>query len=131
MKGPAARQVLSFIFIFFKKIVGRAFEYVAQRLQIIELYTRRFVVYDLVEILIAQPELDIEPIFRFALFFQYFRDSEFHRPTSGYLMYTLYNKIKKCLTNRCTHYIMFALDTQNGGSLPFGVSEIFIKGGTR
>ena len=72
--------------IFLKKIVWGAFEYVADSLKIIKFDPACLVLDYAAEILIAQPKLNVKPIFRFALFVKDIKDSQSH-----YITPTLYN----------------------------------------
>jgi len=68
-KGIVRFNIASaFIVIFFKKVVWRAFKNVANRLKVFKLYATCLVVDYLVEILIAESKLNIEPVFCPALF---------------------------------------------------------------
>ena len=55
--------------LFLKQVVGSTFQYVAQRSQIVEFYSRGLVVYYAVEVLVTQPQLNIKPILCFSFFF--------------------------------------------------------------
>ena len=56
--------------ILFKKIVGGAFQNVAEGLEVFEFDAAGLVVHHLVEVLMAQSHLDVEPVFGFPLFLQ-------------------------------------------------------------
>lgn len=51
--------------VFLKQVVRRTFQYVAQRFQIVEFYSRGLVVYYAVKILVTQPQLNIQPVLCF------------------------------------------------------------------
>ena len=56
--------------IFFKEVVWRAVQNIAKGFEVFKFDTVRLVVYQLVEVLIAQSKLYIQPVFRFSLFCQ-------------------------------------------------------------
>ena len=55
--------------ILLKEIVGRTLKNIANSLKIFKLDTLGFVVHDFIKVLIAESQLYVEPILRFALFF--------------------------------------------------------------
>ena len=59
--------------VFLKQVVRGALKDIAYRLKIFKLYALGLVIDYLIEILIAQSKLNIKPIFRFSLLFQYFK----------------------------------------------------------
>ena len=82
-----------FFVIFLKQIVWGAFQNIAKRLHILKFDAVCLVVDHFVEILIAKTQLNIKPVFRFALLFEYFQDAELHYITSTlYYVKIIYRK---------------------------------------
>lgn len=61
----------------FKQFVGRTFKDIAQRVDDFVLNGFGFVVDHFVEILITHPELNIQPILGFFVFFEQFQHAQF------------------------------------------------------
>lgn len=76
--------------VFLKKIVWGTFKNIAESLEIIELNAACFIVDDPIEVLIAETQLNIQPILRSSLFFKYLLYTQLQVVILRYLMYTLH-----------------------------------------
>ena len=84
-KSPARLRRAFSLMILVKKIVGGAFQDIADGLEIFKFDARGLVVDDFIKVLIAQSQLNVKPILGFSLFGQDVQNSQPHHITSTLL----------------------------------------------